>query len=217
MVIIFSERSLLIISLAMLFCFVGYSQKSSNRGYNSGFIFSSEFYNVDYNALNPLIDSREVLGSSFGFVVNHRVTGSYATIEYQILQNYADAINLKGQSIYVALNYNVLNTERHILYPKVNFMISEYDITAKEDLNSFMTGDKLSSNYMFSSGLGIGYEYLFKLNFVKRVNQFSLGLNIEKSFTISDTKWRSENSSFDAFDIDLMPGIRTKILIRVML
>lgn len=193
------------------------AQNTKTRKYSFGAIFASEFYNADFKTLNELLDSRELLSSSFGLVLDNKEQGAYATIEYQSIRSVSDEIDVKGNAIYVSANYNLLKSLRHLLYPRLSVMATKYQVEANENLLFLAEGDELSSNFQVSSGLGVGYEYLFKLNFLKKISQFALGLNLEKSFILSKNQWKIGDLAVDFFDANLLSGIRTKVVIRIIL
>lgn len=201
-----------------MFGLLANSQNTTNKKYGLGVLFSSEFYNADFNELNELLDSREILGSSLGLFLYGKEKGSYATLEYQIIRNYSDDLSLKGNAIYLSINHNILKAGRHMLYPKLNVLVANYDIEAREDLNLLNNGDRLTSNCPFYIGVGTGYEFLYKINFIKalRNKTISMGINFDKLFSVSDLKWDLDGSNIDFFDIGLSSGIRTKVVVRVI-
>ena len=68
--------------------------------------------------------------------------------------------------------------------------------------------------------LGIGYEYLFNINYIKKhINEtmkFSIGINFEKTVLNTNLKWYLKDLNIDYFNANLLSGIKTKIVIRII-
>ena len=199
-----------------------FSQNTFKDNYDLSILFSSEFYNGDFKELNQELDSREILSTSFGLALNKKEGKSYTSLEFMLLQNYSETINIKGYSLNLSTNYSVLKKIRnHLLYPKLSMMISKYNLEVIKDLNNTLVkNDKLTSNYPISMALGIGYEYLFNINYIKKhINEtmkFSIGINFEKTVLNTNLKWYLKDLNIDYFNANLLFGIKTKIVIRII-
>jgi hypothetical protein len=214
-------KTYILISLTYCSSLSTLSQNIFKDKYDLSILFSSEFYNGDFKELNQELDSREILSTSFGLALNKKEGKSYTSLEFMLLQNYSETVNIEGYSLNLSTNYNILKKIRnHLLYPKLSIMISKYNLEVTKDLNNTLIKyDKLTS-YPISMALGIGYEYLFNINYIKKhVNEamkFSIGLNFEKTVLNTNSKWYLRDSNIDYFNANLVSGIKTKIVIRII-
>lgn len=180
-------------------------------------LVSTEFYNADFNELNEVIESRELIGTNLGLTISKKDMNSYLTIGYKFIRNISDKVNLKGGSFYTSINYDILKKDKHMLYPKMSMMLANYTFETNENLPSIAIEESFKSNSSFSLGFGIGYEYLFKINFIKKSYRFALGINVEKSFELNNLEWTLGNSNIDLLDFNLESGVKTIVVIRIML
>lgn len=215
-------KAYILILLTYCSSLCAFSQNTFKDNYDLSILFSSEFYNGDFKELNQELDSREILSTSFGLALNKKEGKSYTSLEFMLLQNYSETINIKGYSLNLSTNYSVLKKIRnHLLYPKLSMMISKYNLEVIKDLNNTLVkNDKLTSNYPISMALGIGYEYLFNINYIKKhINEtmkFSIGINFEKTVLNTNLKWYLKDLNIDYFNANLLSGIKTKIVIRII-
>ena len=196
------------------------SQNVFKDKYDLGILFSSEFYNADFTTLNKnleKIDSKEILGTSFGLTLSKKESKNYTTLEFQILQNYSDLFNLKGYSLNISTNYDILKkSKNHLLYPILGVGIDKYSLKFKQNLNldnnSVLKNDEFISDFSLLLSGGIGYEYILNIMNLR----FSIGLNFEKSTFVNKLKWELENSSINYFQTNLVHGIKTKAIVRLI-
>ncbi len=196
--------------LILIFCFLSLGVFSQNtpKKYNLSFLVSSEFYNADFKSLNSDLDSKEMIATSYGLTLNKQDTKSYISLEFKLLRNYSEIININGYALNFSINHNFLKSSKHLLYPKLSFMIGKYNMKLNENKIS-------KSNYAKSFDIGIGYEYIFNINYIKtHINEnmkFSIGLNLDKTIFNNKLIWKPSN-----LNADLTKDIKTKILVRII-
>ncbi len=204
------------IVLFLIIFLISLTSYAQNK-YDIDVLVSTEFYNADFNELNEVLESRELIGTYLGLTISKKDLNSYLTLGYKFISNISDKVNLKGGSFYTSINYDILKKEKHMLYPKMSMMLANYTFETNENLPSIAIEESFKSNSSFSLGFGIGYEYLFKINFIKKSYHFALGINVEKSFEINNLEWTLGDSNVDFLDFNLESGVKTIIVIRMML